>query len=70
VLTKFFVIVTLQEDNEFGDLDADTKKAKEKEVGEAAALAARRYILARSHNEQLRVRNDSLITLAVKYAPL
>jgi hypothetical protein len=59
VMTKYFVITALKDEHLCEDIeDEEARKAAEKGVGEAAATAATRFIVARSHSEQLRVTSD------------
>jgi hypothetical protein len=62
-MAKYFVIKPLQEEELFADMDKQVKKDAEKRVREAAAKFATRYIVARSHNDQLRVRNNYFVTI-------
>jgi hypothetical protein len=62
-MAKYFVVKALQEEELFADMDEQAKKDAEKRVGEAAAKFATRYIIGRSHNKQLRVRNNYFVTI-------
>jgi hypothetical protein len=62
-MAKYFIIKALQEEELFVDMGEQVKKGAEKRVGEAAAKFVTRYIVAHSHNEQLRVRNNYFVTI-------